>query len=407
MEEMCPMDEEKNESIAKMLSLRPDYKLEQIEGQRLYRLKDLTSLPEPERGSELFIGNLPRNAYEDELVPTFDKFGTIYCMRLMMDYSGTTRGFAFVKYTNSKIAKSVAKQLDNGYLLRPNHLIAVTLSWDKTRLFIGGIPKNKKQKDVLKEMRRITDNVKDVILYMSSYSDRNRGFCFVEYETHYDAAMARRRLGSGFRLWNRWDVRVDWADPEPQVDEEIMNEVKILHVRNVNQNISENDLKNIFTFDGLHVERVKKIRDFAFIHYETRAETEAALKILNETTFLEETNSNLKTIQVNLARPIHTRGSSRRRTTSSISDHSSEDYMKMPVISGQSRLEEQLKYYQQYCTQYGSAPMQTISPYKYDNDNIKYKNDLNNNLCLFWMPFVWFNNNPNKSIANNAYNNCM
>ena len=45
--------------------------------------------------------------------------------------------------------------------------------------------------------------------------------------------------------------------------------------------VSESDLKDIFSFDCLHVERVKKIRDFAFIHYESRNHTEEALKKAN------------------------------------------------------------------------------------------------------------------------------
>lgn len=45
---------------------------------------------------------------------------------------------------------------------------------------------------------QVTDGVVDVIVYQSSAEkNRNRGFAFVEYESHKAAAMARRRLIPG------------------------------------------------------------------------------------------------------------------------------------------------------------------------------------------------------------------
>jgi len=46
------------------------------------------------------VGKIPRDMYEDELVPLFEKAGRIYEFRLMMEFSGENRGYAFVMYTN-------------------------------------------------------------------------------------------------------------------------------------------------------------------------------------------------------------------------------------------------------------------------------------------------------------------
>lgn len=47
-------------------------------------------------------------------------------------------------------------------------------------------------------MVQVTDGVVDVIVYPSSTDKtRNRGFAFVEYESHKAAAMARRKLIPG------------------------------------------------------------------------------------------------------------------------------------------------------------------------------------------------------------------
>lgn len=56
--------------------------------------------PPPPRGCEVFVGKIPRDMYEDELVPLFERAGRIYEFRLMMEFSGENRGYAFVMYTN-------------------------------------------------------------------------------------------------------------------------------------------------------------------------------------------------------------------------------------------------------------------------------------------------------------------
>ena len=50
-------------------------------------------------------------------------------------------------------------------------------------------------------------------------------FAFVEYDSHRAAAMARRKLMNGrVFLWGH-QLAVDWAEPELEVDEEIMAQV--------------------------------------------------------------------------------------------------------------------------------------------------------------------------------------
>lgn len=49
-------------------------------------------------------------------------------------------------------------------------------------------------------MKKVTEGVVDVIVYPSAADKtKNRGFAFVEYESHRAAAMARRRLLPGKR----------------------------------------------------------------------------------------------------------------------------------------------------------------------------------------------------------------
>ena len=73
----------------------------------------------------------------------------------------------------------------------------------------------------------VAEGLVDVIIY-SSPDDRkkNRGFCFLEYETHKAASLAKRRLSSGrIKVWS-CDVIVDWADPQEEPDREVMAKVR-------------------------------------------------------------------------------------------------------------------------------------------------------------------------------------
>jgi len=66
-----------------------------------------------------------------------------------------------------------------------------------------------------------------VIIYSSpDDKKKNRGFCFLEYESHKAASLAKRRLGTGrVKVWG-CDIIVDWADPQEEPDEETMSKVR-------------------------------------------------------------------------------------------------------------------------------------------------------------------------------------
>ncbi|XP_077135995.1 RNA-binding protein 47 isoform X5 [Ranitomeya variabilis] len=289
-----------NEAALFALMERTGYAMVQENGQRKYGgpPPGWEGL-HPPRGCEVFVGKIPRDVYEDELVPVFESVGRIYEMRLMMDFDGKNRGYAFVMYTQKHEAKRAVRELNN-YEIRPGRLLGVCCSVDNCRLFIGGIPKMKKREEILEEISKVTEGVLDVIVYASAADKmKNRGFAFVEYESHRAAAMARRKLMPGrIQLWGH-QIAVDWAEPEIDVDEDVMETVKILYVRNLMIETSEDAIKKIFgQYNPGCVERVKKIRDYAFVHFTSRDDAVQAMRNLNGTE-LEGS-----CIEVTLAKPV-------------------------------------------------------------------------------------------------------
>ncbi|KFV93531.1 putative RNA-binding protein 46, partial [Eurypyga helias] len=256
--------------------------------------------PPPPRGCEVFVGKIPRDMYEDELVPVFERAGKIYEFRLMLEFSGENRGYAFVMYTTKEEAQLAIKILNN-YEIRPGKFMGVCTSLDNCRLFIGAIPKEKKKEEILNEMKKVTEGVMDVIVYPNaSDKTKNRGFAFVEYESHRAAAMARRRLVPGtFQLWGH-TVVVDWAEPEKEADEETMQRVKVLYVRNLMISTTEDTIKAEFNkFKPGVVERVKKLRDYAFVHFFHREDAVAAMSVMNGKCI------DGASIEVTLAKPVN------------------------------------------------------------------------------------------------------
>ncbi|XP_036708059.1 RNA-binding protein 47 isoform X4 [Balaenoptera musculus] len=289
-----------NEAALLALMERTGYSMVQENGQRKYGGPPPGwEGPHPQRGCEVFVGKIPRDVYEDELVPVFEAVGRIYELRLMMDFDGKNRGYAFVMYCHKHEAKRAVRELNN-YEIRPGRLLGVCCSVDNCRLFIGGIPKMKKREEILEEIAKVTEGVLDVIVYASAADKmKNRGFAFVEYESHRAAAMARRKLMPGrIQLWGH-QIAVDWAEPEIDVDEDVMETVKILYVRNLMIETTEDTIKKSFgQFNPGCVERVKKIRDYAFVHFASREDAVHAMNNLNGTE-LEGS-----CLEVTLAKPV-------------------------------------------------------------------------------------------------------
>ncbi|KAM6940548.1 RNA-binding protein 47 isoform 2-T4 [Xenentodon cancila] len=299
-----------NETALMNLMMRTGYSMVQENGQRKYGPPPGWSSPAPPRGCEIFVGKIPRDVYEDELVPVFESVGRIYEMRLMMDFDGKNRGYAFVMYTEKHEAKRAVRELNN-YEVRPGRLLGVCSSVDNCRLFIGGIPKTKKREEILEEVSKVTEGVLDVIVYASAADKmKNRGFAFVEYESHRAAAMARRKLMPGrIQLWGH-QIAVDWAEPEIDVDEDVMETVKILYVRNLMMETSEETIRQIFSqWNPGCVERVKKIRDYAFVHFTSRDDAVQAMDHLNGT----EIEGSC--IEVTLAKPVDKEQYSRQKAS--------------------------------------------------------------------------------------------
>jgi len=253
---------------------------------------------QPGSGHEVFIGKIPKDLFEDELIPLVEECGKVWDLRLMMDpITGYNRGYAFCTYCDREGAQACVKKLE-GFEIKTGKTLKANVSIANQRLFVGNIPKSKTQEEIMEEFSKRTEGLDDVIIYKSAEKEtqKNRGFAFLDYDSHKSASTAKRKLQSGrVKVWN-CDIIVDWADPVEEPDDETMAKVKVLYVKNLTSEVTEEQLKEAFEKHGA-VERVKKIKDYGFVHFEEREGAVAALEAMNG-----ETLGKLA-MEVSLAKP--------------------------------------------------------------------------------------------------------
>lgn len=84
------------------------------------------------------------------------------------------------------------------------------------------------KEELLEQLSEVITGMTDIIVYpmADNPAKKNRGFCFVEFESHNLAAGALRKLQRvGHKLW-RGDLMLDWADPIDEPDEVTMQKVR-------------------------------------------------------------------------------------------------------------------------------------------------------------------------------------
>ncbi|KAM6295945.1 heterogeneous nuclear ribonucleoprotein R isoform 7-T7 [Aegotheles albertisi] len=223
----------------------------------------------------------------------------------------------------SGVQPGIGTECDN-YEIRPGKHLGVCISVANNRLFVGSIPKNKTKENILEEFSKVTEGLVDVILYhQPDDKKKNRGFCFLEYEDHKSAAQARRRLMSGkVKVWGNV-VTVEWADPVEEPDPEVMAKVKVLFVRNLATTVTEEILEKSFSEFG-KLERVKKLKDYAFVHFEDRG---AAVKAMNEMNGKEIEGEE---IEIVLAKPPDKKRKERQAARQASRSTAYEDYYYYP-----------------------------------------------------------------------------
>lgn len=166
------------------------YSVKQVFGQRISTASNYNENWEPE--DEIYVGRVPRDAYEDELYPIFERAGTIYKMRLMMDFSYHIRGYLFIKYLEPGAAERACALLNN-YIIRPMCNLSVVPSTDNKCLFFGNIAPDANELKYRLELEDMLDKG-NIVNFEFKETSKGSKIAYATFKTHNDANVARRLL---------------------------------------------------------------------------------------------------------------------------------------------------------------------------------------------------------------------
>lgn len=159
----------------------------------------------PPAGSEVFIGRLPQDVYEHQLIPLFQRVGRLYEFRLMMTFSGLNRGFAYARYSSRRGAQAAIATLHN-HPLRPSCPLLVCRSTEKCELSVDGLPPGLSRRALLLALQPLGPGLQEALL-MPSPGPAPAQIALLKFNSHRAAAMAKKALveGMGARRWGgRW-----------------------------------------------------------------------------------------------------------------------------------------------------------------------------------------------------------
>ncbi|XP_055313568.1 heterogeneous nuclear ribonucleoprotein R-like [Sitodiplosis mosellana] len=231
---------------------------------------------------EIFCSNIPINVLEGELIPLFERYGKIWELRLMMSLRNPKRnaGFAFVRYTSNKSATEATEKLNN-YEILPGKLIAIRLSQPNLSLFVGNIHRGLTREQIHEKIGSRTNGLVKTFVKTSLYEDtKNCGFCFLEYDSHSAALKAKRLLNQG-NVWGR-QLFVDWAQRRKQPEESDLIESKTLFINNLPKETTDELITETLSSYGT-IEKITKIKDYAFVLFEEHQSAENAMNGVDKT----------------------------------------------------------------------------------------------------------------------------
>eukprot|EP00262_Sarcandra_glabra_P020544 TRINITY_DN822_c0_g1_i2.p1 TRINITY_DN822_c0_g1~~TRINITY_DN822_c0_g1_i2.p1 ORF type:complete len:715 (+),score=152.73 TRINITY_DN822_c0_g1_i2:62-2146(+) len=260
--------------------------------------------------AEIFIGGLDRDAKEEDLRKVFEKIGEVVEVRLMMNgQTGKNKGYAFLRFASAEEAKRALTEFPRVEVCGKDCGTAPLESNDK--IFLGNIDKKWKREDVIKLLQEIGIENIDTVTVMSdpSNADCNRGFAFLELETNKDAQIAYKKLQKKDVFGKERNIKVAWAEPMNDPDEEEMLKVKSVKAEGIPPSWDEAKVRKYFKKFG-EIERVVLARniqsarrkDFAFVNYTTREAALASIESFDKKTIVVE-GSKVK-VKVSLAKPI-------------------------------------------------------------------------------------------------------
>ncbi|XP_040378921.1 uncharacterized protein LOC102719669 isoform X2 [Oryza brachyantha] len=260
---------------------------------------------------EVFVGGLDKDATESDLRKVFGEVGEITEVRLMMNpVTKKNKGFAFLRYATVEQARRAVSELKNP-LVRGKQC-GVAPSHDNDTLFVGNICKTWTKEHLKEKLKSYgVENFDDLLLVEDSNNPgMNRGYALLEFSTRPEAMDAFRRLQKRDVVFGvDRSAKVSFADSYPEVDDEIMAQVRTVFIDGLPPSWDEDRLKKYLKKYGA-IEKVElarnmpaaKRKDFGFVTFDTHDNAVACADGISNSE-IGEGDSKAK-VRARLSRPL-------------------------------------------------------------------------------------------------------
>ncbi|XP_049400502.1 uncharacterized protein LOC125864529 isoform X2 [Solanum stenotomum] len=262
------------------------------------------------RRTEIFIGGLDKESNEEDIRSIFGEVGEVVDVRLLINReTGKKKGFAFLRYASAADAKKAVERYSKVEI--SGKQCRVSLVEGNDTIYLGNIDKKWKTEDVIDLLKKAGIENIDKVTVMANPNniEHNRGFAFVELETSKEAQIAFSKLQKKDAFGKHMKVKVAWAQPLIEPNEEEMLKVKSVYAEYLPSSWTEEKVRDYFGKFG-EIESVvlakdlpsSRRKDFAFVNYVSR---ESALACIEAFSHEPANDSGSKvSIKVSLAKPM-------------------------------------------------------------------------------------------------------
>lgn len=262
------------------------------------------------RRTEIFIGGLGKESKEEDIRSIFGEVGEVVDVRLLINHeTGKNKGFAFLRYASAADAKKAVERYSKVEI--SGKQCRVSLAEGNDTIYLGNIDKKWKTEDVIDLLKKAGIENIDKVTVMANPNniEQNRGFAFVELETSKEAQIAFSKLQKKDAFGKHMNVKVAWAQPLIEPNEEELLKVKSVYAEYLPSSWIEEKVRDYFGKFG-EIESVvlakdlpsSRRKDFAFVNYISR---ESALACIEGFSHEPANESGSKvSIKVSLAKPM-------------------------------------------------------------------------------------------------------
>lgn len=147
---------------------------------------------------KIFVGGIGWDTSEDDLKSFFGQFGEVAHVQVKYDhFTGRSRGFAFVEFTNGDACREALKMKDREIKGKKCE-VKPAKSRENKKIFIGGLPSDYSEQELRTHFEQY-GRVDEIEWPFDKFQSKKKNFAFVVFEDEdaatRAAAMSKQRFG--------------------------------------------------------------------------------------------------------------------------------------------------------------------------------------------------------------------